>query len=530
MKKILFILAACLLGYYNAHSNNNAPFTVELEEVTIPAAPTLHSFAFAQLNGKWLFIGGRTNGLHGFTPQTAFPRQHANKFVYVVDPNTNQVWSRNLFTDLSTAAADPLRSTNTQSVQVGGKLYVTGGYGLDSSLGSFVTFQTLSVIDINGIMQAVMNNTSMASSIKQVNDARVQVTGGEMEYYNGSFYLFGGHRFTGIYFATGQGTNNQQYTNQLKKFDIQEAGINVNVTNYSATTDTVNFHRRDLNMFHGIKPDGSDYMVVHGGVFRYDLDLPYRGSIYIDGNGYTVDNYQQMMNQYTTAHMVLFDSAAGKQHTAYFGGMSLFYYDESSQSLKIDSLVPFIKDVTVITKASNNSTTETVLPLKMPDFLGTNAQFIVNGSLPLYSNDVIKLNRISSRTMVGYIFGGIKAGLPNKAPSVASDKIYKVFMTPKTIGIEPISNIVPAGFSLQQNYPNPFNPSTKIRFDIAHASPVSITVYNSLGKEVSVLVNSELKAGTYEITFDASAFAGGIYFYKLQSESFSETKKMLLIK
>jgi hypothetical protein len=529
MKKIFFTIAACLLMYCNAYSNGN-PFTVELEEVTIPAAPTVHSFAFAQLNGKWLIIGGRTNGLHGFTPQTAFPRQFANKFVYVIDPNTNQVWSRNLFTDLSIASADPLRSTNTQFAQVNDKLYITGGYGLDSALGSFVTFQNLYVIDINGIMQAVMNNTSMASSIKQVTDSRMQVTGGEMEYFNGSFYLFGGHRFTGTYFATGQGNNNQQYTNQLRKFQVQESGSNVSITNYTAVTDTVNFHRRDMNMFHGIKPDGSEFMVVHGGVFRYDKDLPYRTSIFFDNSSYSVDSYEQKMNQYTTAHMVMFDSVGQKLHTTYFGGLSLYYYDASSQSLKEDTLVPFIKDIALITRAANNTTTETILPVQMPDLLGTNAQFIINKSLPLYNNDVIKLNRISSRTMVGYIFGGIKASLPNVTPSVASDKIYKVFITPKTIGITPVSNTVPSVFNLAQNYPNPFNPSTRIRFDVAGASPVRLAVYNALGEEVSVIVNSNLPAGTYELTFDANSLPDGVYFYRLEAGAFSETKKMLLLK
>ena len=85
-------------------------------------------------------------------------------------------------------------------------------------------------------------------------------------------------------------------------------------------------------------------------------------------------------------------------------------------------------------------------------------------------------------------------------------------------------------FSLDQNYPNPFNPSTKISFIIAETGFVSLKIYDVLGNEVSTLVNEELQSGTYEYNFDAKGLTSGIYFYKLQVESFTETKKMILLK
>lgn len=92
------------------------------------------------------------------------------------------------------------------------------------------------------------------------------------------------------------------------------------------------------------------------------------------------------------------------------------------------------------------------------------------------------------------------------------------------------SNINVNGFELKQNYPNPFNPSTKISFSIAKSSFVKLSVYDMIGREVSALVNENKPAGTYEINFDASALSGGVYFYKLQTEGFFETKKMILSK
>lgn len=81
-----------------------------------------------------------------------------------------------------------------------------------------------------------------------------------------------------------------------------------------------------------------------------------------------------------------------------------------------------------------------------------------------------------------------------------------------------------------QNYPNPFNPSTKIEYAIPRPGDTKITVYDILGKEVAVLVNEFKYPGIYTVDFDASALSSGVYFYKLQSGSFADTKKMLMLK
>ena len=104
-----------------------------------------------------------------------------------------------------------------------------------------------------------------------------------------------------------------------------------------------------------------------------------------------------------------------------------------------------------------------------------------------------------------------------------------IFHNP-TIGITPISTLVPGAFSLSQNYPNPFNPSSKIQFQIAKSSNTRLLVFDELGREVTTLVNEQLQPGTYEVDFDGSKLSSGIYFYKLITESFNETKKMILIK
>ncbi|MGH2575410.1 MAG: T9SS type A sorting domain-containing protein, partial [Ignavibacteria bacterium] len=88
------------------------------------------------------------------------------------------------------------------------------------------------------------------------------------------------------------------------------------------------------------------------------------------------------------------------------------------------------------------------------------------------------------------------------------------------IGINPISTEVPKDFYINQNYPNPFNPLTKIRFGLPKSAYVKITVYNVLGKEISILVNQKLEAGSYETDWDGSNHSSGIYFYKIESEEY----------
>ncbi len=89
---------------------------------------------------------------------------------------------------------------------------------------------------------------------------------------------------------------------------------------------------------------------------------------------------------------------------------------------------------------------------------------------------------------------------------------------------------VPARFNLYQNYPNPFNPSTVIKFDVSSASQVKVAIFDALGREISVPVNDYLEAGSYEVSLNMSSFSTGVYFYKMISGSFTDIRKMILVK
>jgi hypothetical protein len=117
----------------------------------------------------------------------------------------------------------------------------------------------------------------------------------------------------------------------------------------------------------------------------------------------------------------------------------------------------------------------------------------------------------------GYISGG-------------EGSILKTTSGGDPIGITPISGNVPGQYELYQNYPNPFNPTTVISYQLAVNSYVKLKIHDVLGREVAMLVNQDLKAGTYEVTWDASGYPGGVYYYRLLANEFAETKKMVLVK
>lgn len=114
--------------------------------------------------------------------------------------------------------------------------------------------------------------------------------------------------------------------------------------------------------------------------------------------------------------------------------------------------------------------------------------------------------------------------------TVNQDTINFYLDTLNVIGIVNINSNIPDNFSLGQNYPNPFNPQTKIKFSIKQTLFAEMKIFDILGREVKTLVNENLKAGEYEVSFTAANLPGGVYFYRLQTADFTETRKMVLIK
>lgn len=155
-------------------------------------------------------------------------------------------------------------------------------------------------------------------------------------------------------------------------------------------------------------------------------------------------------------------------------------------------------------------------------FIGSNV-----GSLVSFDNGLswinINIGFVSVNSVYSYLIYNdyIFAGTDNS--------VWRRILS-QIIGIKQTSEVVPSSFSLSQNYPNPFNPSTFIKFDVSKNSFVTLKIFDVLGREVTVLVNEQLKPGTYQTDWNASSYPSGVYFYRLRTEKFTETKRMVLIK
>lgn len=107
---------------------------------------------------------------------------------------------------------------------------------------------------------------------------------------------------------------------------------------------------------------------------------------------------------------------------------------------------------------------------------------------------------------------------------------YATIKYSQSIGIRQLSSLIPEQFSLSQNFPNPFNPVTKINYDVTHAGRVSLIVFDILGRYVTTLVNENQSPGTYQVELDGSNLSSGVYFYKLETDGFTDVKSMMVVK
>jgi hypothetical protein len=424
--------------------------TVRPYEFGEDSLPTLHSFAAATHDGKWVLLAGRTNGLHGFdqNPFNNFPAASQNQDVWVIDPLAKHSWHRSLADASGGLTAEQLSSltpTNNQFYQQGDRLYMSGGYGLSAD-GDFTTFDTLTAIELPGIIDWVQNGIGTAADhVRQIHHPQLQVTGGAMYALGARTQLVFGQDFSEGYTAFGDGI----YTEQVRSFDIVDDGQILSIENMTQTDPVADYRRRDLNVAPVIRPqaDGSlsEELVAYSGVFTVSQGA-WTVPVEISGTGQTsmatpdaVETFKQGMNNYHSAKVGLYSEATGQMHQWLFGGISLQYLDETTGQITTDNAMPFVNDITSIVSDADGNYTQYHLG-RFPGLLdasgnqlrfGANAEFFAAPGMDRYANGVLSLDALTEETVVGYIFGGIVANAPHtrgveNAVSVGSNLIFEV--------------------------------------------------------------------------------------------------------
>jgi hypothetical protein len=416
--------------------------------------PTLQSFAFGQLGDEWVIVAGRTNGLHNFSGDgtTNFPPQFQNTNVWVIDPVAQQSWSRSL-TDpsagLTAAQVDSLSATNTEFFQNGTTLYVAGGYVYDSVGNDFTTYDTLSALDLPGVVAWVKDDVgSLAANLRQLTDPVFKVTGGIMQQIDGRTLLVFGQDFEGPYTPGVSGV----YTHEVRSFDIDDDGGELGISNLAISMPIPAYRRRDLNVVPFLHNEGpgtyTEGLIAFSGVFTEAVGV-WTVPVEITAAGVPSmadpndpNTFKQGMNNYDSPTISLYRTSDDSTHTLVFGGISLQFYDEETSTIVTDNNAPFIKQSTSIVRSSAGAYTQyllesgafpTINGVNGPLLFGAGARFFPAGDVPMIG-DLVDLDSLGGSMLLGQIYGGIMATAPNNGPSTASSYVFDVVLTAPEAG------------------------------------------------------------------------------------------------
>ena len=497
IKKTLSLLVLCFLVNHIILHESNAQtsfnFRLDLDPVNVQNLPGLHSYVHAQSNGKWLMIGGRTDGLHPRQPWASFSAAGNNTSIIVIDVDSGAYWSNDVFS-LPAGISEQMQATNMSYYQDGDTLYIVGGYAYSPTAGDHITFDNLTTVQVSGLIDAIVNNTSITPFFKQISDSAFAVAGGQLGKIGDTFYLVGGHKFDGRYNPMNNPTFTQSYTEQIRKFKVNNSGTQLTFNNYSAITDPVHLHRRDYNLVPQIFPDRSEGYMISSGVFQVNADLPFLYPVNITAAGHqAIPGFNQYLSNYHSAKTALYDSTSNEMHSIFFGGMSQYYYQNGN--LIQDILVPFVKTISRMSRSADSTLTEYQMQAEMPSLKGASAEFILNKDLPHYSSGIIKLDQITSDTiLLGHIYGGIQSSALNPFSvnqtglTSADPNIYAVsLIRDNSVSMQEIDGDNPYDIEV---FPNPAESLINVRYHLDQYTDLSYFLVDNSGR---IIVNGQIE-------------------------------------
>jgi hypothetical protein len=463
---LLAVLAVPLAGQHQTTvldppvTGGLLPYEISLHEVSLAPAelPNLHSMAVAVWDGQWVLLAGRTNGLHGLTGMNAFDPQYENREVWVIDPVSRASWHKSLLetspaSGLSADQVDSLSSVNTQFHQSGERLVVVGGYGYKRSAADHKTYDTLSVIDLPGLVGWVKQvpgseTSSAAQHIRQLGNPYFQVTGGSLEKIGDEYQLVMGQNYDGRYRPFFEGV----HTRQVRRFTLDEDAVPPSVPPGSmlATPPLPEYRRRDLNVMTVLQAGATagsheERVVALSGVFTADGGAWTVPVVIGPGGVVTMDDplapatLRQGFQVYHCAKAGLYHRATGEMHMLLFGGITVLERDPVDGSFIRDDQLPFTNQCGVVLRRADGSFRQFFLPARFPWLtsaegrelrFGTNAEFLPAAGVPMLHPKVIDLARLGGETVIGHIFGGLVADAGNGGATGASGRVFEVRLTP----------------------------------------------------------------------------------------------------
>jgi hypothetical protein len=270
-----------------------------------------------------------------------------------------------------------------------------------------------------------------------------------------------GHVFEGNYTVfEGQNEHNsseasQEYLNEIRKLEVVSSDKGLHVKLLEIFRDDDQFHRRDLNVTHIMGPQGLG-LAAYGGVFTPETQLNYSNPVYLMPKGKAVVDRatEQHVNAYTCATLLMYDATSSTMYTTFFGGIGRYQWDFAKSMFVENAKVGGKADAVyydglqwtdqIATLAHRGSTTEEIIEAKtLPGYLGADAVFIPQPEIvrAAQGTEILDVAAIQGKTLVGYIYGGIKASpyqfpytktarpyTSGSAPTVVSNSILKVYV------------------------------------------------------------------------------------------------------
>ena len=430
-------------------SEDSLPYRVTIEQADFSLPAGIHSFAYAVYGDEWLFIGGRTNGLHDVdnTDPTINPFSPAqnNTNVFVVNPYTKETYYRSLYdssSKLSQPQIDNLSATNTLFCYASNKntLYMVGGYGIDTASNTMTTKQTLTAIDVPNLIKWVKNSRkakSAAKCVRRISNPIFQVTGGVMLQSNEHqpYLLAFGQNYSGNYTTTLDGS----YSQQIRPIQIIDNGRSLFVKIGSQPKQIPEYRRRDLNVVPIIKKNGGAFNMgfsALSGVFTPgdNNNAPGAWTVPIeinpDGSSRMLDpndpnTLAQGLNNYSCPTTGLYSIKKNCMYTLLFGGISAALFSDGSNCNTDDN--PQCNCCTawlpargsIFTICCNLPFTNDVTTVEI-DSQGIHRQYIMNGTYPIINSNPPLCPDFTPQPCGGgslqtiYYFGASAAFIPTK--------------------------------------------------------------------------------------------------------------------
>lgn len=508
-----------------------------MDSVLIPGMPGLQSFAWGtDSQGRWILIGGRTDGLHRRQPWATFDPADNNDSVWVIDIGGRQVWGAPV-SSLPYPVSEQFTASNMQFYQEDNDLWITGGYGYSPTADDHITYPVLTHVDLDAMSSSVRSGSSLAGAVTALQDSLMAVTGGGMIKMDTLFYLIGGQYFEGRYNPMGPTHGPgfiQRYTNSIRVFTADFTGGTIHLHHHTSWNDSASLHRRDYNLVPQRFADGTYGATAFTGVFQYTADIPWLNIVDISDTGYFVPGYfSQMLSQYHSAKMPLYDPETRMMHTVFFGGMSQHYYDALNR-LVTDLNVPFVRTISCVSRDSTGLLSETLLPIQMPGLTGSASEFIPGGYLP-DDHGILRIDTLSGKVLAGYLVGGIRSTAPNifwintGIESDAIPTVYSVWLERTWTGLQEDLTSAPNQLS-GMVFPNPvLDGRYTIRVTTPYRGNCILSWYDDRGNLVKEVRKGRVMPGTSEWKWNVpDKMPAGLYFLRIQVGASSTTLRVIM--